>query len=264
MDSEGLLVILMSVLGFHAGFCWSMGILLYTSSLKVGVDCLGLHWVISRDSEALVFILIGECQRRLSYIDSQVDFLLSNCLWQEITGGIGVDIAVEALGRPQTFQQCTQSVRDGGKAVMIGLADSSARGEVDINRLVRRQVYMSLTCKISEPLCSTCYVWSLAKIATYVLACYAWAFLCLESLLVHVHACRRGMNSHRTHLLIPVPNLEALTPLVASESWTLWTCVCTAFTSCCLHFQLVEPSFYHGFWDLWFTEWINLSKDLSW
>lgn len=59
---------------------------------------------------------------------------------KEITGGVGVDIAIEALGKPQTFQQCTQSVRDGGKAVMIGLADSSARGEVDINRLVRRQV----------------------------------------------------------------------------------------------------------------------------
>ncbi|XP_021854672.1 uncharacterized protein [Spinacia oleracea] len=59
---------------------------------------------------------------------------------KEITGGVGVDIAIEALGKPQTFQQCTQSVRDGGKAVMIGIGDSRARGEVDINRLVRRQV----------------------------------------------------------------------------------------------------------------------------
>ncbi|KAL8166676.1 hypothetical protein V2J09_008175 [Rumex salicifolius] len=59
---------------------------------------------------------------------------------KEITGGTGVDIAIEALGRPKTFLQCTQSVRDGGKAVMIGLADATAKGEVDINRLVRRQV----------------------------------------------------------------------------------------------------------------------------
>ncbi|KAI4336496.1 hypothetical protein L6164_015018 [Bauhinia variegata] len=58
----------------------------------------------------------------------------------EITGGKGVDIAVEALGRPQTFSQCTQSVKDGGKAVMIGLAQSGAVGEVDINRLVRRKI----------------------------------------------------------------------------------------------------------------------------
>lgn len=57
-----------------------------------------------------------------------------------ITGGMGVDIAVEALGKPQTFLQCVQSVRDGGKAVMIGLAKSGAVGEVDINRLVRRKI----------------------------------------------------------------------------------------------------------------------------
>ncbi|KAL8477347.1 hypothetical protein ACS0TY_029592 [Phlomoides rotata] len=59
---------------------------------------------------------------------------------KEITGGKGVDIAVEALGRTQTFSQCFKSVRDGGKAVMIGLTLSGAIGEVDINHLVRRQV----------------------------------------------------------------------------------------------------------------------------
>lgn len=61
-------------------------------------------------------------------------------LKQEITGGRGVDVAVEALGRAQTFSQCVQSVMDGGKAVMIGLTLSGAKGEVDINHLVRRQV----------------------------------------------------------------------------------------------------------------------------
>ncbi|KAF7840186.1 Alcohol dehydrogenase 1B [Senna tora] len=58
----------------------------------------------------------------------------------EITGGKGVDVAVEALGRPQTFSQCTQSVKDGGKAVMIGLAQAGAVGQMDINRLVRRKI----------------------------------------------------------------------------------------------------------------------------
>ncbi|RZC54617.1 hypothetical protein C5167_013456 [Papaver somniferum] len=53
---------------------------------------------------------------------------------------MGVDIAVEALGLPQTFLQCTQSVRDGGKAVMIALAPTGVIGEIDITRLVRRQV----------------------------------------------------------------------------------------------------------------------------
>ncbi|KAJ6805516.1 putative alcohol dehydrogenase [Iris pallida] len=58
----------------------------------------------------------------------------------EITGGRGVDVAVEALGRPSTFMQCTKSIRDGGKAVMIGLASSGSMGEIDINHLVRRQI----------------------------------------------------------------------------------------------------------------------------
>ncbi|XP_062118133.1 uncharacterized protein LOC133831747 [Humulus lupulus] len=59
---------------------------------------------------------------------------------REITGGKGVDIAVEALGKPQTFMQCFKSVKDGGKAVMIGLAQAGAFGEVDINHLVRRKI----------------------------------------------------------------------------------------------------------------------------
>ncbi|KAJ3681439.1 hypothetical protein LUZ60_015928 [Juncus effusus] len=59
---------------------------------------------------------------------------------KEITGGRGVDVAVEALGRAQTFSQCVKSVRDGGKAVMIGLASTNVVGEIDITRLVRRQV----------------------------------------------------------------------------------------------------------------------------
>lgn len=51
-----------------------------------------------------------------------------------------MDIAVEALGKPQTFLQCVQSVKDGGKAVMIGLSQAGSVGEIDINRLVRRKV----------------------------------------------------------------------------------------------------------------------------
>uniref|UniRef100_A0A0D3E230 Alcohol dehydrogenase-like C-terminal domain-containing protein n=1 Tax=Brassica oleracea var. oleracea TaxID=109376 RepID=A0A0D3E230_BRAOL len=58
---------------------------------------------------------------------------------RETTGGMGVDVAVEALGKPQTFMQCTLSVRDGGKAVMIGPSQAGSVGEIDINRLFRRK-----------------------------------------------------------------------------------------------------------------------------
>jgi threonine dehydrogenase-like Zn-dependent dehydrogenase len=58
-------------------------------------------------------------------------------------------VAVEALGKASTFAQCTQSVRDGGKAVMIGLAATNVVGEVDITRLVRRQVHNLAPVKYS-------------------------------------------------------------------------------------------------------------------
>jgi len=59
---------------------------------------------------------------------------------REITGGRGVDIAVEALGKPATFKQAALSVRDGGRAVMVGLAPFGVTADVDITRLVRRQI----------------------------------------------------------------------------------------------------------------------------
>ncbi|KAJ8769145.1 hypothetical protein K2173_000920 [Erythroxylum novogranatense] len=59
---------------------------------------------------------------------------------REITGGRGADVAVEALGKPVTFSQCIRSVKDGGKAVMIGLAKAGSLGEIDINHLVRRKI----------------------------------------------------------------------------------------------------------------------------
>ncbi|KFK23875.1 hypothetical protein AALP_AAs45025U000100, partial [Arabis alpina] len=67
---------------------------------------------------------------------------------REITGGMGVDVVVEALGRPQTFMQCTLSVKDGGKDVMIGLSQASSIGEIDINRLVRFRVYLNFLSTI--------------------------------------------------------------------------------------------------------------------
>lgn len=84
---------------------------------------------------------------------------------------MGVDVAVEALGRPQTFMQCVQSVRDGGKAVMIGLTLAGAKGEVDINHLVRRQVFnfcpaRKATCEIVFQilyLFSYCLPWCFRK-----------------------------------------------------------------------------------------------------
>lgn len=57
-----------------------------------------------------------------------------------LTGGRGVDVAFEALGRPETFAQAVESVRDGGRAVMVGIAPAGATAPVEITRLVRRGI----------------------------------------------------------------------------------------------------------------------------
>ena len=58
----------------------------------------------------------------------------------ELTGGEGVDVAFEALGRPETFQQAYRMTRDGGQMVAVGIAAGTAAAEVEITRLVRRQI----------------------------------------------------------------------------------------------------------------------------
>ena len=57
-----------------------------------------------------------------------------------LTDGRGVDVAFEALGRPETFVQATSIVRAGGRAVMVGIAPAGATAPVEITPLVRRGV----------------------------------------------------------------------------------------------------------------------------
>lgn len=55
-----------------------------------------------------------------------------------LTGGRGVDVAIEALGFPTTFEQALTLLADGGRMVPIGLAAGTQTAAVEINRLVRR------------------------------------------------------------------------------------------------------------------------------
>ncbi len=56
----------------------------------------------------------------------------------EITAGRGVDVAIEALGFPATFEQALTLLADGGRMVPVGLAAGAATAAVEINRIVRR------------------------------------------------------------------------------------------------------------------------------
>jgi S-(hydroxymethyl)glutathione dehydrogenase/alcohol dehydrogenase len=57
---------------------------------------------------------------------------------RELTGGQGVDVAFEALGRSETFIQASEVLRDGGRMVAIGIAPGATTAPLEITRLVRR------------------------------------------------------------------------------------------------------------------------------
>jgi succinate semialdehyde reductase (NADPH) len=59
---------------------------------------------------------------------------------RELTGGRGADLALEAIGRPDTFRQATEMVVDGGRCVMVGIAPVGVAAPVEISRLVRRKL----------------------------------------------------------------------------------------------------------------------------
>jgi S-(hydroxymethyl)glutathione dehydrogenase/alcohol dehydrogenase len=59
---------------------------------------------------------------------------------RDLTDGRGVDVAFEALGRPETFAQAASIVRAGGRAVMVGIAPAGVTAAVEITPLVRRGV----------------------------------------------------------------------------------------------------------------------------
>jgi S-(hydroxymethyl)glutathione dehydrogenase/alcohol dehydrogenase len=57
-----------------------------------------------------------------------------------LTDGYGVDVAFEALGRPETFVQAFEIIRDGGRMVPVGIAPGRATAPIEITRLVRRSL----------------------------------------------------------------------------------------------------------------------------
>jgi Zn-dependent alcohol dehydrogenase len=60
----------------------------------------------------------------------------------EITGGAGVDVAFEALGRPETVRQALAVLGRGGRAVVIGVAPAGATTEIEVNAIVRGELQL--------------------------------------------------------------------------------------------------------------------------
>ena len=53
-----------------------------------------------------------------------------------ITGGLGVDLAVEAIGHPQTVATAVKSLRRGGTAVQVGIAPYGTEVSIDMTLLL--------------------------------------------------------------------------------------------------------------------------------
>lgn len=56
------------------------------------------------------------------------------------TGGRGVDVAFEVLGRPETFELALQLLAPGGRMVPVGLGRAGQDAPVEINLMVRRSL----------------------------------------------------------------------------------------------------------------------------
>ena len=52
-------------------------------------------------------------------IDNSANTALAEVM--ELTGGLGADVAVEAVGLPETFELCTELVRPGGRVANVGV-----------------------------------------------------------------------------------------------------------------------------------------------
>ncbi|MFB9378177.1 zinc-binding dehydrogenase [Kineococcus gynurae] len=61
---------------------------------------------------------------------------------RDLLGG-GADVAFEALGLPQTFEEALRMVGDGGRMVAVGIAAGAATAAVEITPLVRRGVQIT-------------------------------------------------------------------------------------------------------------------------
>lgn len=55
---------------------------------------------------------------------------------RDLTGGLGVDFAFEAVGLAEPIEQAYDSTRKGGSCVVVGIAPPSARARINVNALV--------------------------------------------------------------------------------------------------------------------------------
>ena len=62
----------------------------------------------------------------------------------QLTGGVGVDVAIEAVGRNETVNAAIESVRKGGTVVLVG--NISPEVTLPLQKVVTRQIRLQGSC----------------------------------------------------------------------------------------------------------------------
>jgi succinate semialdehyde reductase (NADPH) len=107
-----------------------------------GVGSLVVQFARAQGASQVVAVDISEEKLRAAQslgatdtVDASTEDAVARVL--AVTDG-GADVAFEVLGRPETFLQAVEMLRDGGRMVAVGIAPAGERAGVEITRLVRR------------------------------------------------------------------------------------------------------------------------------
>jgi alcohol dehydrogenase len=89
------------------GLCATAGARLKGASLIIGIDAIDKRLQLAREMGA----------------DEVIDFTQQDpvAAIKRLTGGRGVDVAIEALGKQETFQWCLEATRPGGIVSSLGV-----------------------------------------------------------------------------------------------------------------------------------------------
>jgi len=115
-----------------------------SSVAVIGCGGIGLNIVQSaRLAGATRIIAIDRVPSKLEYARTMgaTDFINSAeedpvAVVKELTGGVGVDNAFEAIGLPEPIEQAFDMTRKGGTCVIVGIAPAESRARINVNALV--------------------------------------------------------------------------------------------------------------------------------
>jgi L-iditol 2-dehydrogenase len=122
-----------------------------TTALVVGAGTIGLLTLQALKAAGCKQVLIADVDdSRLALAETLRATEIMNAgkdLVAEVlgrTGGAGVDVAIEAVGRNETVNACIDSVRKGGTVVLVG--NISPEVTISLQKVVTRQIRLQGSC----------------------------------------------------------------------------------------------------------------------